>query len=653
MVKVELKAMRIANFKGIKNLEGTFGRYAQIVGDNGTGKSSIYDAYLWCLFGKNFEGKDLPVQPLTENNEVVHKIETSVHLTLDVDGVETTIKRIQKEKWSVPRGQLEPILQGNMQERFINDVPYSVRDFDEKLGKICPVQEWFMLSSISAFMGLKMEDRRKKLQLLSDEVSEYEIAKEFPTVIKAFYDGKSVEELIRQTRLTRKTAQNELDQIPARIDQQERLRIVDVDFAALETEKAELMQKRASAEDALNTHLSQRPETQSNELSQQLAECNKKIAQCEQFARVGYEGARGKVNNELYTAKSELNRIQYEKSSETTKILRLRAEKDSEVELLTKTGKDWQNVNSEVYTDNIDTVCPVCGQDLPVFKVHEAQEKAIKVFNENKLNRLAELEAKGGHHKTRINELKSEIEKCQLNVDGLEEQEKAAISKIETITNELNSIPTVESVLSKNEEYTNLKSKKDRIMQLLSDESASAHESKGLYEAKTQTIRLEIKTIDSAIRSIDEKLAAENVNARIDTEKIRLEEESKTLAQTVADCDRTEYEIRLFKKKKISIVEDSVSSLFDLVRWKMYEPNLTNDGEKEICQAVINGVPYETQNTATRINAGIDIINGLSKALECHVPLFVDNTESVTQLRGIDTQVITLTVIPGQKLTIK
>ena len=164
---------------------------------------------------------------------------------------------------------------------------------------------------------------------------------------------------------------------------------------------------------------------------------------------------------------------------------------------------------------------------------------------------------------------------------------------------------------------------------------------------------MHIRQIDHKLREINEKLAAEKTNARIDAEKARLEEESKTLAQTVADCDRVDYEIRLFKKKKISIVEDRVSSLFEIVRWKMYEPNLTNDGEKEICQAIIDGVPYETQNTATRINAGIDIINGLTKALGCQVPLFVDNTESVTVMRASETQTITLTVIQGQKLTIK
>lgn len=652
MVKVELKAMKVANFKGIKNLEAKFGHYTQITGDNGTGKSSIYDAYLWCLFGKNFEGKDLPVQPLNKDNEVIHKVDTVVELVLDIDGTEMTVKRIQKEKWSVPRGQLEPILQGNTQERFINDVPYSVRDFDEKLGNVCSVQSWFILSSIAAFMGLKMEDRRQRLQTLTGEISEYEIAKDFPTVIKAFYDGKTVEELIRQTRITRKTAQTDLDQIPARIDQQERLRIVDVDFEALEAEKQQIIQERNAAEESLNTHLAQRPETASNEYPKKLAECNREMALLEQQARDKSDKERREIENTLYAKRSELSRVQHEKSSLINSISRLSNEKAKAVELLTNAKNDWEKQNYEVYKNEIGTVCPTCGQDLPVFKIQEAQEKAISSFNERKLKRLDELVADGTRYKERINAAQKEIDESQTRITDLAAKESALITEIDAVTKTLSEVQKAEDILSANADYVALKKQHEEIMQSMSAQS-DGEDRLAEYNTQTKIMQLKVRSFDTQLREIDEKLASEKTNERIDAEKARLEEESKSLAQTVADCDRTEYEIKLFKKRKISIVEDRVSSLFEMVHWKMYEPNLTNDGEKEICQAVINGVPYETQNTATRVNAGIDIINGLSKVMDVRVPLFVDNTESVSEVRASLTQTILLAVVPGQKLTIK
>ena len=90
----------------------------------------------------------------------------------------------------------------------------------------------------------------------------------------------------------------------------------------------------------------------------------------------------------------------------------------------------------------------------------------------------------------------------------------------------------------------------------------------------------------------------------------------------------------------------------EFVKWKMYEPNITNAGEKEICQAVIDGKPYEQQNTATMVNAGIDIINGLSVASNVYVPLFVDNKESVSELIETNAQLITLEVVKGAQLSI-
>ena len=52
------------------------------------------------------------------------------------------------------------------------------------------------------------------------------------------------------------------------------------------------------------------------------------------------------------------------------------------------------------------------------------------------------------------------------------------------------------------------------------------------------------------------------------------------------------------------------------------------------------------------MNAGIDIINGISSALGVRLPLFIDQKESVTDLIETETQLITLEVTAGSKLNI-
>ena len=64
----------------------------------------------------------------------------------------------------------------------------------------------------------------------------------------------------------------------------------------------------------------------------------------------------------------------------------------------------------------------------------------------------------------------------------------------------------------------------------------------------------------------------------------------------------------------------------------------------------VNGVPYSTGlNSGAKVNAGIDIINTLTRHYGAEVPLFVDNAESVTRLAHADTQVIRLVVSETDK----
>ena len=53
-MEIKLDSITIRNFKGISQFElATLGKGMALYGGNGTGKTTVYDAFLWCLFGKN------------------------------------------------------------------------------------------------------------------------------------------------------------------------------------------------------------------------------------------------------------------------------------------------------------------------------------------------------------------------------------------------------------------------------------------------------------------------------------------------------------------------------------------------------------------------------------------------------------------------
>ncbi|MSU03543.1 hypothetical protein [Tissierella pigra] len=101
------------------------------------------------------------------------------------------------------------------------------------------------------------------------------------------------------------------------------------------------------------------------------------------------------------------------------------------------------------------------------------------------------------------------------------------------------------------------------------------------------------------------------------------------------------------------MLEDSINSQFNHVKFKLFEENVTNDGIKETCIALVNTngayVKFEDANSAGKINAGIDVINSLSRFYEVFSTIWIDNRESVVKLADTDSQVISLVVSEQDK----
>ena len=80
---------------------------------------------------------------------------------------------------------------------------------------------------------------------------------------------------------------------------------------------------------------------------------------------------------------------------------------------------------------------------------------------------------------------------------------------------------------------------------------------------------------------------------------------------------------------------------------------MINGGVEECCEALINGVPFGNANTASQINAGIDIINALSEYYQVSAPIFIDNRESVNKIINCSSQIISLIVSHDKELRIE
>lgn len=648
MKQVTIKRMVIRNFKGVHDLTADFSDKTSIYGGNGKGKTSIYQAYLWCIFGKDEKGNTLQVQPKDENNQIVHKVETSVEVQITVDGRPYSIRRVLKENWRVPTGKTEAELNGTDVKRYIDDVPLSVKDFSERLASICKEKGWFMLSSISAFMGLKQDERRKILNSAAGEISDEELAAGFPDVLEALKAGKSIDDLQREVKTKRDDYKNELDMIPARIDQQDKLFVAGLDEESLKKEKEQYELRLKDVEAEISSNVSSDTVQAAEEQRKQLADLNKRLLDIEMNASREVMKERNDVMDKTDALNDGIRKSENNLSSYTSESESLKKDYTVLVDKMNDAKKKWIEENGKKFEDTTEKICPVCGRPYDDSKIEEMRRKSIEHFNTVKAETLKSIEADAGAIKRKMQENKERDENISAKV--VEEQNIIASYKKQLNDEQIRfeSIRKKEDILAGDANYQKLKDSIVLFKKQIEGQEDEEHDSvmEELNKRKSE--------IKSKIEDILCKLTTVATNKRIESFKKELESRSTDLAQSIADIDKVMFEIKSYRKQRIEMVENRVSSLFKYVKWKFYEPNITNDGEKEICMAVMNGKDYGSLSQAEKAIAGIDIISGLSKAYGVEIPLFVDNKENIVDYDiDVPMQLITLTAVKGQPLIIQ
>lgn len=650
--------MELRNFKGVSQAEYDFGDRTDISGGNGTGKSTIFEAYLWCLFDKNPAGNTPKVQPYDTANEIKHQLTTSVRLYLELDGNQLIAERTLKEEWVKPRGTTELVCKGTKSEYAVNEVPMSKAQYNAKLADVLPLDKWFILSSIGIIPAMEQKTCRAALQAIAPAIDEQTLAQPFPAVADALTRGLNIDELQATTKQTKSRAKSELDGIPAALEAQDRLRVED-DFAAIEARlvetktdiaarQAEFEQLQTLGDDA--TRVAKQQEIAN--LRTDLARLNAQISEYETHAQTAYTTARAKYEQQLQTLAAESQGIAQRTMVAQQTAKRYLALIEDEKKRIAALRDQWAAKNAERYeAPELQTVCPTCGQPLPGERIAEALAKATQAWNADKVKALQTIQHEAEACKARIADYET------ANAQAAE-RDKADFTRAQAIADEVKDIQRVldtlvppTKALALCIDYQTALAKRQEIEQQLA-QATQATETTQQDTTTTQMTEITqaISSLQREAEDLLRRLAARDTNRRIDEERARLMKQQRTLADTIAQAEGVEQQILAYRKAKIMAVENGVSSLFTMVRWKMYEPNLTNDGEKEICQAIINGIPYEQQNRATQVNAAIDIVNGFARAYEVSLPLFIDNAESVTDIIPTNGQRITMTVVKGSKL---
>lgn len=653
MKRITIEELHLRNFRGARDVKVSFTAGTNIVcGDNGTGKSTLMDAFLWLLFGKDAEErKDCEIKRI-EAGETLRRTDATVECRLSVDGRLHTLRRSLREVWSKPRGATEPVFKGNETEYTINDVPKKMSEFDAWVAEhLAPADVFRLLTDAGCFPRLKWEKQREKLFELAGGVDE--------EAVKASVDGladllarlsdKSLEDYKRELAARKRKLRKALEEIPARSDQtrlmipttdardvwERKLADVDArladlnreaaDFAARERARGAEARRRVEEVEALKTRMARRTAELKRAAIDEAEKKNEGRRQVEARLR-DLKTADAEATRRLKDAKVEVDELALRINQKEEACERLRA--------------TWYAESARPYTG--DNVCPHCLQPLP----EEMQRDNRRRFEESKNERLSQIQTDGHRTKAEITRLEEEMKTAEARLDRAAADAFDAEASAEILREELAEMPD-------RVEPAEVDPMADEAYRAMADELAAmeadapqtlpASEPNGgeAITARLATLNRERDTIRRGLSDCD---TADSLRAEIR----RLDEEARTLAQQLSDVDRDEDTMRRYTRARIEAMEQRVNSLFRTVRFRLFE--YTNEGgEVDTCVPLVgdDGVPYPVANTAAQVWAGLEIIHVLQQHAGVSAPVFVDGAERVTHFPRMDHQAILLKVAQG------
>jgi exonuclease SbcC len=650
ILDIRLDKLSEKHFKGITNFSFKInGKDASIYGDNGTGKTTQFDAFLWLLFGKDSTDRSaFKIKPQDAQGNDIHMLQTEVEATLLIDGKPLKLKKMQEEKWTKHQGSEEKVLTGNTISYWWDEEPVKEGEYKKRIGELIDENIFRMITNPMYFnTKVDWKERRKiLLQICGDKTDEEVIASDTKLAkLAQILNGKSIEVYKNILADKLKALNKQKADIPPRIDElMLTLPKEQPDYSAVEAElqgykdmltgieldmtnatnAAEGYRKKQQALYGLRGKIDSvksRIDSEAGAGTRKLVDEKTKL----QGEKYQLEAQRNSMVAPLQFSKKKLedNAVKRQQLLEEWKTLKMELENVMKAEFI------------EPSEDNF--VCPTCGQGLPEDAKEAKLDEMRARFDENQKKSIANVEASIEKNKAAGQSLKKDTEAMQASIEKYKDEFDKAGTRLQGIDAR---IAEIDAILSQpaatpdytaDKEYTSLQA---QIESLQAELEAPAQDTTTNLLQNKREIQ---EKIDSCNRILNSKTTAENTRKRIE----ELKAEERRLAGQITELEGHKYLMEQFVVQKVKLLEDTVNSRFKYVTFKMFNQQV-NGGIDECCDALVNGVPFSDANHAGKVNAGIDCINALCAYYGVTAPIFIDFRESVTKIIDTDSQIINL-----------
>ena len=594
MKDIRLINEKLTNFKGIASGNFAFnGENTEIVADVMQGKSTIKDAYLWC-FGLEIDN----FYPCDKNNQLIDGLETRVELTLDIDGIEYTLSRSAKIKYKNKQ------FDGFKKDIYEFDgVPCTATDYKAKLCDFLGVGDFDTLKYLTVLNhfneGVHWKDRRALIYSLfvdSQAIDGLKDEPKYDLISNELKKGKSSADILtmlnsENNRLVDSKRKNEI----LLADKQSELAgFANIDYASIETELASV-EKEITDEQARIDGLDK--ESKKAELESKLNQLNLDLTMVKRFNIGEKENIERRIKYAQYdvdTLREYGERVERHIESTTVEYNKFKAK---------KCGEDYGKYCSE------------CGQLLPK-EEYEGSQKAWQKWHDKELSKK-----------------KEEILKDRKDLEETKEQYTNKLAELETAKQELADFKPNPRIAELETEIATLQAELDKTE---TNEIDTSH----LDELKS---RRNFLIVELGKKDSHDKLKAKI--ASLYTEQRELVNAEIVLAKKRQQLEQYTLDI-------ISLVNDSINSHFDGVKFKLFEELTASSAKtiRETCLVTHNGIEYWACSTGEKAEVNLEIVTTLQKALGLCMNIIIDDGSITNIKKQVPNQLIWLMNEKGKKL---
>lgn len=650
-MEISFTKISIQNFRGIVALDLQLqGSVVRISGANGSGKTTVADAILWTLFGKDsLQRTTFPIDPMDDEGRVIHHLETAVTLSILIDGQGTTLRRKREERWVQRAGSAAEVLDGHRTTYYIDGHPVPLKEYADRVAGICEEKLFRAVTDPLYFPTLPQDMQYAVLCDIVGTRSLTEIAAPNPRALAVadHLEGRTIDQFLQGVRYDLQRAKNERELIPPRIAEVQGFIHQTDDAHAKYGEAKRRITEITSELDGINGQMDSVAAAFRAENAQY--EAARKDYERLLKERDGIERDILTTNREtervarerLLSAKNAVQELQLEKASCSCRVeeaIRVCEQIDEEVGDF---RKRWQETEAMRFTWNDDTeaICPTCGQHLPPMQSEEARRKAEERFFARKAAKQDALD--------------KEAERIAASKETAKKRREAAERRLAELDGQL--IPAAEKELGEAEAVpvTYLEAKDNARWRELNEQIAkatsgqhAASEPPTLKELREKRRALEAELTEARrIVGIEEQRAA--YEKRLDELNKQRAQLSQFVAERQADAEAAD-ELR---RMEAADLEQRVNALFRTVRFRFSREQI-NGKEVRHTELTVNGVPYSGLSHAERINAGLELVDALSLSRGVTAPVIIDNAEAINAITPTRGQQIRLAVSTSKKLRV-